>query len=44
MEITKEEAEFLRIVNDPALRADLLERLAQLGLLAAFLRVENETT
>ena len=35
---------FLDMVHDPALRADLLARLAQLGLLAAFLAAENGTT
>ena len=40
---TEEEKKFLRIVNNPKLRARLLDRLAELGLLSAFLQAENET-
>lgn len=40
---TEEEKKFLRIVNNPKLRARLLDRLAELGLLSAFLLEENET-
>ena len=42
--MTEEEKEFLRIANDTELREDLLERLAQLGLLSAFLAAESGTT
>ena len=44
MELTESEKKFLQIVNDPAVRAHLLDRLEQLGLLAAFLEAENGTT
>lgn len=40
---TEEEKKFLRIVNNPTLRARLLDRLAELGLLSAFLLEENGT-
>jgi len=39
-----QDIQFLTILHNPALRAGLLERLEQLGLLASFLQVENETT
>lgn len=35
---------FLKMIHDPELREGLLERLEKLGLLSAFLQVENETT
>ena len=35
---------FLQMIHDPLLRAGLLERLEKLGLLSAFLEIENETT
>ena len=41
MELTKEDKTFLQLVHTN--REALLERLAQLGLLDAFLRAENET-
>ena len=41
--MTDYEAIFLQMINDPDLRQDLLERLEQTGLLAAFLQAENET-
>lgn len=44
IELTSQEMEFLREVNDPNLRQHLLARLEQLGLLAAFLEAENGTT
>lgn len=34
---------FLKMIHDPALRKDLLVRLERLGLLSAFLEIENET-
>lgn len=34
---------FLKMIHDPALRTDLLARLEKLGLLSAFLEIENET-
>ena len=34
---------FLKMIHDPALREDLLVRLEKLGLLSAFLEIENET-
>ena len=43
MKITEEDKQFLRMIYDPILRADLLVRLEKLGLLSAFLEVENET-
>ena len=43
MDLTAEEKEFLRLVNDPDLREALLERLEKLGLLAAFLEAERGT-
>ena len=39
--LTAEEQQFLQIVHDPARRAGLLERLAELGLLSAFLEAEG---
>ena len=44
MELNENEKKFLEIVNDPTVRARLLDRLAQLGLLAAFLEAESGTT
>ena len=41
MELTKEDKAFLQLVHTN--REALLERLAQLGLLDAFLQAENET-
>lgn len=43
-ELTDNEKRFLMIANDPAVRARLTARLEELGLLAAFLLAENETT
>jgi hypothetical protein len=40
-DLSAEEKTFLRMVHDPARRADLLERLAELGLLPAFLEAEG---
>ena len=37
------EQQFLDMVHDPTLREVLLERLARLGLLSAFLQAENGT-
>ena len=34
---------FLKMIHDPALRKDLLVRLEKLGLLSAFLEIENGT-
>lgn len=42
--ISEEEARFLSMVNDQASQPNLEARLAQLGLLAAFLEVKNGTT
>ena len=42
--MTDKEMEFLRLANDPALRERLLDRLAELGLLSAFLEAESGTT
>lgn len=42
--LDEKEAQFLKMANDPKLRASLLERLEQLGLLSAFLAAENGTT
>ena len=42
--MNEDEILFLRIANDPVFRSVLLERLEKLGLLAAFLSVESETT
>ena len=42
-ELTDNEKRFLMIANDPAVRARLTARLAELGLLAAFLAAENGT-
>ena len=41
--MSESEQRFLDMVHDPDLRQALLERLAQLGLLAAFLEIESET-
>ena len=35
---------FLEMLHDPKLKQDLLARLERIGLLAAFLEAENETT
>lgn len=43
-ELTREETAFLRMVNDPYLRKDLLARLEEIGLLEDFLKVEEENT
>ena len=43
-ELTREETDFLRMVNDPYLRKDLLARLEEIGLLEDFLKVEEENT
>lgn len=42
-DLTDSERQFLKQANNPAVRANLLERLERLGLLAAFLQVEIET-
>ena len=42
--MSDEDKLFLKMLHDPALRANLLERLEQLGLLASFQKVEYETT
>jgi len=41
--LTNQEKLFLLMIHEPTLRKDLLERLEKLGLLAAFLEIENET-
>ena len=41
--VTPNEAAFLVLVNDPDQRPVLLARLAQLGLLSAFLQAESGT-
>lgn len=41
--MTEDERRFLDMVHDPEIRQDLLARLEQLGLLAAFLSAESET-
>lgn len=43
-ELTAQEAQFLKEVNDPAIRPNLLGRLQELGLLPEFLAAENGTT
>lgn len=43
-EMTKNEAMFLEMANDPELRPHLLDRLERLGLLSAFLLAESGTT
>ena len=42
--MTREEIRFLEMVNNEEIRPNLLARLEQLGLLAAFLSVESGTT
>lgn len=42
--LTKEERDFLRMVQDPINRRRLLDHLQDLGLLAAFLEAESGTT
>lgn len=42
--MTEDEKRFLIMTKDPVLREDLLARLEQLGLLAAFLEAESGTT
>lgn len=42
--MTEEEKQFLEMVHNPEIREALLERLARLGLLAAFLAAENGTS
>ena len=44
MKLTENESMFLQIANNPDVRERLLDRLAQLGLLAAFLAAENGTS
>ena len=44
MKLTENESMFLQIANNPDVRERLLDRLAQLGLLAAFLAAESGTT
>ena len=41
--MNEREVQFLKMVHDEQFRPILLERLAQLGLLFAFLLAENET-
>ena len=42
--MSENEILFLELVHEPSLRINLLERLEKLGLLSAFLQIENETT
>lgn len=42
--LTNNEMRFLEMANNPASRPNLLARLEQLGLLAAFLAAESGTT
>ena len=42
--MSEEDITFLRMIKSPALRSTLLERLEKLGLLDAFLEIENGTT
>lgn len=44
VDLTEDEYAFLCAANDPELRQDLLARLEQLGLLAAFQEAETGTT
>lgn len=41
--LTNEELQFIAITKDNTIRLNLLERLQELGELAAFLEAENET-
>ena len=41
--MSEEDKRFLQMIYDPALRKDLLARLERLGLLSAFLEIENGT-
>ena len=41
--MSEQDKMFLQMVHDPTLKADLLVRLEKLGLLSAFLEIENET-
>lgn len=41
--LSNREIEFLRLANDPVSRPALLDRLAQLGELSAFLEAESGT-
>lgn len=43
-ELTAQEAQFLKEVNDPTIRPNLLGRLQELGLLPEFLVAESGTT
>lgn len=43
MQLTKEEKTFLKMAKDPEARKALLERLAKLELLSAFLAAESGT-
>jgi UTP:GlnB (protein PII) uridylyltransferase len=42
-ELSQNEILFLEIVHNPVIRPNLLDRLQDLGLLSAFLQVENGT-
>ena len=42
-EMNEREEKFLQMIHDPTLRPTLLGRLEKLGLLSAFLAVENGT-
>ena len=41
--LSSDEIKFLEMAKDPTSRPILLDRLARLGLLSAFLEAENET-
>ena len=42
--MSEQEKRFLEMIHDPTLKADLLVRLEKLGLLSAFLEIENGTS
>ena len=44
LNLTADEKKFLELANDPVSRPSLLERLARLELLSAFLEAESGTS